>query len=548
MDEEFEKLNKEMFERYLKINPTLATLFGLHDPYDKLLPDGSSKRVFENLRLFEEWCNKMKEKMKFDALSEEHKIDWKVIEHAYELEKFFVIEHRLFETNPDAFDEIGTILFLMITRSYAPLEKRVECIIPRLEKLPKFLEQFRTRFETSQAVRLWTEVAIERCEGVPALLQFIANATKERIPTKLHEKLEQTVRKLDQPISQQLEWLKSLLLKTKTEWALGKEKFDKLLKIRKLGMTVDEIYALGVKYLKEMKEEQAKIAKKISLGKSVEEVMKEIQKDTPKTFEEALKATQEQMDASRKFVIDNDLATVYEEDKLLVNETPTFMAPIIPFAALIMPAKFDKTQEGNYIVTRPSDIKNLGNHLNYPTIKNTAVHEGFPGHFLQGACSNRGSFVRVLTFGPEAIDFGIETIEGWAHYCEQMMMEHGFHEDLKTRFVQLNDGIWRAARIIVDVKLSRGEMSFDEAVEMLMKEARMSKDGAIAEVRRYTQTPAYPLSYLIGKHLILKLRDDVKRKMGKKYNEKFFHDTITRNGKLPIALLREVFEQKIAQL
>jgi uncharacterized protein (DUF885 family) len=96
--------------------------------------------------------------------------------------------------------------------------------------------------------------------------------------------------------------------------------------------------------------------------------------------------------------------------------------------------------------------------------------------------------------------------------------------------------------------LSRGEMSFDEAVYMLVNEVGMSKEGAIAEVRRYTQTPSYALSYLLGKHLILQLREEIKQKMGTKYNEKFFHDTITANGYLPISLLRKVFNQRIAKL
>jgi len=195
---------------------------------------------------------------------------------------------------------------------------------------------------------------------------------------------------------------------------------------------------------------------------------------------------------------------------------------------------------GTYIVTRPKDIANLGNHMNYPSIRNTAVHEAFPGHFLQGTISNRNSLVHMLANGTE-------TVEGWAHYCEQMMTEHGFVTGMESNLIQVNDGIWRAVRIIVDVRLSKGEMSFDEAVNMLMKEAGMSKEGAVAEVRRYTQTPGYPLSYLIGKHLILQLREDVKQKMGKKYNEKFFHDTITANGYLPIGLLRRVFDQKIAK-
>jgi uncharacterized protein (DUF885 family) len=155
--------------------------------------------------------------------------------------------------------------------------------------------------------------------------------------------------------------------------------------------------------------------------------------------------------------------------------------------------------------------------------------------------SNRGSLVRLFAGG-------VEVIEGWAHYCEEMMAKHGFIKGLESRFMMVNDGIWRAVRIIVDVKLSRGEMAFDEAVDMLVKEAGMSKEAAMAEVRRYTMTPGYPLSYLIGKHLILQLRSDIEKRMGNKFSEKFFHDTITTNGELPIALLREVFDMKLAEM
>jgi len=247
------------------------------------------------------------------------------------------------------------------------------------------------------------------------------------------------------------------------------------------------------------------------------------------------------MEEAKEFIIKNDIATVYEEDKLIVEETPAFLAPLIPFAAMMMPSRFDKPMIGVYIVTRPKDIANIGNHLNYASIRNTAVHEAFPGHFLQGTVSNRSSLIHMLANGTE-------TVEGWAHYCEQMMMEHGYVTSLESKLVQINDVIWRAVRMIVDVGLSRGEMSFDEAVDMLMKEAGMSKEGAVAEVRRYTQTPGYALSYLLGKHLILQLLEEVKQKMGEKYNERFFHDTITANGYLPISMLRKVFDRKIAKL
>jgi len=539
-DEKFEKLNMEMFTKYMEKNPHYATFFGLHDPYDKLMPDGSSKNVFQSLKIAEEWIDRMKKTAKYAKLSTDRKIDWKVLEQMHEKLKFQVYEHRVWETNPDAFDEVGGILFVMLTRGYAPLEKRVEAIVARMEKLPKYMEQFRTRYEKSKPVKLWTEIAIESCQQLPGLFTFLVAMTKGVVPEELHSRLTRVATSLQQPMKQHLDWLKSLLPRTTTEWAIGEKKFEKWLKLRGLQMTADQIYKLGVKYLKELKQERDRLARKIALGKSLKEVMEIIETKAPKTFEEALKATKEAMERAREFIIKNNLATVYPDDKLHVEETPTFMAPLLPFAALIPPAKFDKRQEGIYIVTRPRDIKNLGKHLNYAGIPGTAVHEGFPGHFLQCAMSNRGSLVRLFAGG-------VETIEGWAHYCEEMMTEHEFIKDLESQLMKVNDGVWRAVRIIVDVKLSRGQMTFEEAVDMLIKEAGMSKEAAVAEVRRYTLTPGYPLSYLLGKHLILQLRTDLKKKMGKRFTEKFFHDTIASNGELPFSLLQEVFDMKLAE-
>jgi uncharacterized protein (DUF885 family) len=479
--------------------------------------------------------------VKYEKLSADHKIDWKILEQMYKKSKFQVCEQRAWEMNPDAFDDVGGIFFIMLTRDYAPMEKRVEAIVARMEKLPKFLTEFRTRFDKSKPAKLWTEIAIESCQQIPGLFQFLVASTKGIISNELHNRLVKTVASLQQPIKKQLQWLQTLLARATGEWALGRQRFSKWLKLRGFDITADEIQKLGVRYLRQLKQERDRLAQQIAPGKSVKEAMEVIQAKSPETFEEALKATKEAMQKSREFLISNDLATVHPEDKLHVEETPAFMAPLLPFAALVPPAKFDRRQEGIYIVTRPKDVSNLGKHLNYAGIPGTAVHEGFPGHFLQCTMSNRGSLVRLFAGGTEVI-------EGWAHYCEEMMTEHGFIKGVESEFMKVNDGIWRAVRIIVDVKLSQGEMSFDEAVSMLMKEAGMSKEAAVAEVRRYTMTPGYPLSYLLGKHLILQLRADIKKRMGKRFSEKFFHDTITANGELPIALLREVFDVKLTEL
>ncbi|MEM2911737.1 MAG: DUF885 domain-containing protein [Candidatus Bathyarchaeia archaeon] len=540
-DEAFEKLAKEMLEQFLDKNPDFATYLGLHEPYDYMLPKGSTEKIVENLQLMEEWLKRLNMNINRAELNSEHKIDWAVLEKVYELWKFDFYERRMHELNPDVSEELGGLIFIMFTREYAPLEKRIDAIAARIEKMPKFLEEFRSRFEKSQPVKLWTELAIEKTQNMMGLFMFILQTAMGKVSDEVYHRLQKAIEGLQPALKVHMEWLYGLLSKTKEEWALGREKFEKLIQLRELGMNSAEILQLGIKYLEELKAERERVAKQIAPGKSVEEVLAMIESKAPKTFEEALEFTRKTMEEARNFVREKNIATIYPEDVLLVEETPAFLAPVVPFAALMMPAKFDKPQIGIYIVTRPKNLANLGKHLNYPSIRNTAVHEAFPGHFLQGAISNRGSVIRLLAEGTE-------TVEGWAHYCEELMREKGFITDLETQFIQVNDMIWRAVRIIVDVKLSRGEMSFEEAVRMLMREANMSEEAAVAEVKRYTQTPGYQLSYLLGKHLILQLKEEIKKKMGDKFDEKNFHDTVLSNGYLPLSMLRKVFDQKINAL
>ena len=540
-DETFEIITKETIKKFLAKNPDLATSLGLHDPYDHLLPNASTLNLRENLGLEDEWIKQLKGRVNYEELSQDNKLDWKIIEKSHEISLFNFHERRQYELNPDAFETIGGLIFIMLTRDYAPFEKRIDAIASRMEKIPKYLEEFHTRFEKSKPVKLWVQTSLESAESMGGMFQFVLHVSKGKVPDKTYERLRKAIENLEPTLKAHLGWLNSLLVRSSDDWALGREKFEKLLRLRELGLTSDEILKFGEKSLKELKVARKKLIQQMAPGKSEDELMKKIEGDAPKTFEDALKFTEQTMEEARRFVQAKNLVTVDQEDILLVRETPGFIAPLIPFAALTMPAKYDKPQIGIYIVTRPRDPSNLGKHLNYSSIRNTAVHEGFPGHFLQGATSNRGSVIRLL------VD-GTETCEGWAHYCEQMMAEKGFICDNETRLIQVNDMIWRAVRIILDVKLSRGEMSFEEGVQMLVTETGMSQEAATAEVKRYTQTPGYPLSYLLGKHLILQLKEEVKKKMGNTFDEKLFHDTIVANGFLPMSMVRKVFEQKIGRL
>ncbi|MCJ7471053.1 DUF885 family protein, partial [Candidatus Bathyarchaeota archaeon] len=140
-DEVFESLNQEILEKFLSLNPDYATELGLHEPYDWQLADGSTKRLLDNLYLEEEWIRRLKQTVKREELSDRHRLEWGIIEKWHEDDKFLFYERHVHELNPDAFDILGGILFLMFTRNYAPLETRVDAMAARIEKMPRYLEE-----------------------------------------------------------------------------------------------------------------------------------------------------------------------------------------------------------------------------------------------------------------------------------------------------------------------------------------------------------------------------------------------------------------------
>ena len=182
----------------------------------------------------------------------------------------------------------------------------------------------------------------------------------------------------------------------------------------------------------------------------------------------------------------------------------------------------------------PATFKLAMREHNYSSISNTSFHEAYPGHHLQLSVAIRHpSLTRILIDAPEFT-------EGWGMYSEQMMREEGFDDGPGFRLSMYTDAIWRACRIILDVKLHRGEISVDDAVEFLVEQTGFERPNATAEVYRYTYTPTYQLSYLLGRVLLLRLRADEKRRLGADFSLRAFHDAMLEQGSLPISFQRRL--------
>ena len=538
-DARLDALSKEIFDWYVEWNPLFATYLGVHE-YDHLLPKGTYEAQMEELAKTKEFLERLAG-IDRKSLSPGKRVDHGVLRNSLRLSAFETEELRIWEGMPGAASTVAEGLFIPFVREFAPLPKRLEGITGRLERAPQYIREAKGRVRAP--VKVWCEIGKESAERTPGLFQIIQKAGAEVLPAADRARLDEAAAKATEAVGAYAKWIDSdVLPKAKARVGIGAAKFRKLVRLRELGVTVEEIYAIGTRYLRESRKELTRLAGAIKRGATVQEAKELVKGDHPPRFEEALTYTAKAMADSKRFIIEHKLATVPPNEELRVIETPSFARHVIPFAAYLAPAKFDARQQGFYMVTPVEDKPEMLREHAYAFTRNTAVHEGYPGHHLQLACANLNpSYARALSWA-------VETIEGWAHYCEDMMKEAGFSADPATRFAQMTDQVWRACRIIIDIDLHRGKMSFDEAVDFLVKETGMERPGAVAEVKRYTYNPAYQLSYLLGKHMIFGLKKDVRKGLGKHYSDRLFHDTILYAGSLPMKYMREIFAYKVKEL
>ncbi|HVO30011.1 MAG TPA: DUF885 domain-containing protein [bacterium] len=527
----FDAVLQQGFDRFCALAPEVATFAGIH-AFDDRLPPATADALDDRMRVFADWA-KSTDVFSRAELSADRALDADLHQLLLRLFRFQHEEVRPWESNPDALGDLGNLFFVMSFADYPGGDaERFEKMAARLEALPSYLGL--TRARVTRPEPRWCRIAAEVAESFPAMLDGLLAGTREKAKALL-PRMEKAATAARASAEEHRAWC-AARAEGKEFWMLGADRFEHLLDLKGIELDAAELEALGEKYLRELGSERAALVEKIAPGGSFEDAMRVLKSEHPKTFEDAIGTVRRLVAESRAKVAADGICELPEGEELLVLETPEFMRTLTPFAAIFPAAKFSRVQRGLYIVTRPQSAEGLAEAHLYD-LRNVVTHEGYPGHHLQLATANRRtSVLRSVDLGGfpawGGATFAIDVVEGWAHYCEQMMKEHGWCDTDKDRLVLVNDALWRAARIVLDVRLHAGRISFDDAVAFLRSTTGMSKEGATAEVNRYTGSPTYQLSYLTGKHLLLELRAEMKR-AGQ--DERAFHRFVLESGNLPVA-------------
>lgn len=535
-DDKKDIIKKDKLKEFFELMPEDATIHGCHD-YDDRTSGATEDDIKYHRKFVSDWVNELKRQYTPSQLSSAERLDLEVLAGFNSLSDFLFEELKGWQRNPSATDDYSSILFLMLTYKTDDEEKRYKDIASRLEKMPQFVHEYNSRIKN--VPYRWRDIALEANQSIPVLLDAILKGASEKVGKAVQDRVEKGVKVAKECIKNQEDWLKNLKVEDGETWVIGPEKFEELLKRKRIPLDSKEILEIGKEYLAKSKEERKNIAAKISPSGNLKAAAEKIEADHPDNFKSALQEIKKISLEARSFIEKKRIIEIPEDEELEIVETPDFLHPTIPFAAIFTAAKFDPHQKAVYVVTPPASPAAFKKHFNRASIYNTAIHEGYPGHHLQKVIANKNcTIVRSGIFGS-----AIDLVEGWAHYCEEMVKEHGFHDTPEGRFIMLNDQVWRACRVIIDVKLSRGEMTYDDAARMLVEEVDMSRESARREVNRYIQSPGYILCYLIGKHLLKDLRSALKKKKGLGFDEAKFHNELLSFGNIPISyIMREMLE------
>lgn len=530
----------ELCDSYLKrcwrADPVGATRSGMRG-YDHLFPDRTPEGLAADRAELERLLTHCAQQER-ESLTPEQQLDLDCM--ICDLEDGLLV-HELAEwaSNPQWYAaEVADGLNLLFEGDWAPAAGRAGDLIQRLNGSVALLALAKQNLEPAKVPPLWVEIAQQATRGAQAILDnhlphFLAECGERA--GEVSVAADQVAQAL---VAYNL-FLEELGPKASGSYAVGAEIFTQILRRRHLlEMDAHQLYEWGLEQVARYEAELALAGAAIDPNRHWTEIMDEIRGDYPPA-DRWLEAFQENMATAKQHLIDHDLVSIPEGEYCRMVWTAEHRRATHPLGGVDFSPPYSNDLESHFFVT-PNDetapLERQEQHhrdLNWAFLRSIALHEVYPGHHLQAVHAKQGqSMVRRW-------QHSTTLIEGWGLYTETLMHETGYLSDPRVHLIYVKNSLWRAVRVVIDVGLHALGMSFDEAVQMLQTKLRMEHHMAAGEVRRYTMSPTYQSSYLLGRTAILALREAYQAKVGEGFTLKLFHDRLLSYGSAPMTLIRK---------
>lgn len=470
-------------------------------------------------------------------LSLEESIDRRLMIGLLEADIYSAEHKRPWENDASLYVPARQIGRLLEPQSDEPLGQRIDSLQALLEKIPARVAIAQTNLK--EPPRRFTEAAIFKTRGTIDSLENEGAVLLHQAP-ETQEGLGEAMAAAGEALYSYLEFLENDLLARSTgSWAIGRAHYDYILQHRwHLDADADDILARGLQAFEETEALAQEVSERIEPGKHWSEVYERLKDEHPPA-DGIKEAYQAQIVAAQNFVIANRIVSLPAGERVITVDTPPAMRRASPFGTFQSVDLFGEGLEGKLVLTPIEDwmtpeqkAERLRSHHD-AWIPIIAVHEAYPGHHVDALKTRENP--RILRKVVREPIFS----EGWGLFTEELMFEQGFLQGDEVRLTQLRNRLWRAARVILDVSLHTGRMSFEEAVDFLAEKARFERYAAELEVGMYTERATYVLGYLIGMQEIMAIRDEYIRRHGEPVPPSAFYDRLLSVGALPPVLVRE---------
>ncbi|MCA1613777.1 MAG: DUF885 domain-containing protein, partial [Acidobacteria bacterium] len=488
-------------DQYLRghyaFNPTEATAAGLHE-YDAQLESRGAEAIAAEVRRLRSTLAALA-RVREGALSSEARYDFLWLQSHARATLLELEDVRNWQRDPGLYARLLAASFdNVLKRDYAPVERRLDALLARSRAAARLLSEARANLHNPP--RLYTETAVGQTAGAiefftRAVPRMFVRAGGGRLPAARRAEFDAAVEGVLAALRLYSDWLRrDLLARSDGDFRIGAENYRrKLLYEEMVDTPLPALIRDGERELRRTQEQMRRVAEEIAPARDVREVLRSLARERP-TADGLVGETRATLDRIRAFVRAQNILTPPADENLSVAETPEY-ARALGFTSTDAPGPFERAATESYFYVTPPgeewDARRREEHLSFfnrHALPVVSIHEAFPGHYYQLLASRRTPSRVRSALGSAAF------VEGWAHYCEQMMLDEGFGGgEPRLRLAQLHAALTRLCRYLV---------------------------------------------YTLGKMEIMRLREDYRRARGDSFRLGEFHDRLLSYGRPPVKILR----------
>ncbi|MGO4721167.1 DUF885 domain-containing protein [Stenotrophomonas sp. 2MCAF14_2] len=556
VDAAFADLSKRALDTWMQLSPVSATQIGDHR-YDSEIDDLSAAGQQKTVDAYKGLLGEL-DKIEVAKLGRENQVDAAILRNQLQSEIWNAEVMQSGKWDPQLYNGVaGSAIYGLMAREFAPLPERLKAATARMEKLPAIFAQARENLDPARVPKIHAETVAKQNKGILSIVDTFITPHIGELPQADQQRLQAAIDGLKKAVDEQQTWLdKTLVPNAKGDFRIGAEKYDQKLKFAlNSSLSRQEIGERARAELKRVREDMYGIAQTVLKDKpgAPEMPAQPTDEQQQKAIEAALELAYADKPARDKVV--DDAKAALEQSTAFVREHDLMTLPDAPVDIILMPefqrgvavaycdspGPLDKNLKTFYAVSPiPDDwndkqVDSFLREYNSRMIHLLSIHEGTPGHYLEGWHSAKfpSTLRAVLRSGLFA--------EGWAVYTERMMQEQGYlNNDPLFHLVQLKFYLRTISNAILDQGVHVDNWDREKAMHLMTHDAFQQESEASGKWVRAQLTSAQLPTYFVGAQEHFDTRKAMQDKLGDKFNLKAYHDQMLSYGAPPVRFARQL--------